>query len=149
MIGSSATEYAIRALTHVAEAGGERVKVRDISDAEDIPAPFLSNVLNRLVAAGLVRSLRGPTGGYELARPPEEIRLLDIRAAIDGNRDLEECAVGLPHCSDVSPCPVHERWGPVRAQIRSFLTATTVADLVTAREGKPGRTGRAIRPRSR
>lgn len=149
MIGSSATEYAIRALTHVAEAGGERVKVKDISDAEEIPAPFLSNVLNRLVAAGLLRSLRGPTGGYVLARPAREIRLLDIRAAIDGNLDLESCAVGLPRCSESSPCPVHDRWGPVRDQIRTFLTETSVADLVTAREGKPRRTGRRVRPRSR
>ncbi len=141
MIHSSACEYAIRALTHLAVHEGERVKLREIAEIEGIPAPFLSNIFQLLLADGLVSSARGPTGGYTLARPAPEIRLLDIRAAVDGLRDLETCAVGLPRCSDSQPCPLHTRWAPVRERIRAFLTETTLDAMAAAREdGKPAAT---------
>lgn len=133
MIHSSACEYAIRALTYLAMHEGERVKLREIAEVEGIPAPFLSNIFQLLVADGLVTSARGPTGGYALARPAPEIRLLDIRAAVDGLRDLETCAAGLPRCSDAQPCPLHTRWAPVRERIRAFLTETTLDAMALAR----------------
>ncbi len=139
MIGSSASEYAIRALVYMATRGEELVKLREISEAESIPAPFLSNVLNRLVATGMLRSYRGPTGGYAFARDPGSIRLLDIREAIDGLNDLETCAVGLKDCSDQAPCTVHARWQPVREEIRRFLTETTLDTLVRVRREHPDR----------
>jgi Rrf2 family transcriptional regulator, iron-sulfur cluster assembly transcription factor len=141
MIGSSASEYAIRALVYMASRGEELVKLREISEAESIPAPFLSNVLNRLVATGLLRSHRGPTGGYAFARDPGTIRLLDIREAIDGLGDLEACVVGLRDCSDQAPCSVHTRWKPVREEVRRFLTETTLETLVRAKAELPDRNG--------
>lgn len=137
MIYSSACEYAIRAATHLAlRPSGEFVRASDISDAEQIPAPFLSSVLQRLVAVGLLDSIRGPGGGYRLARSPEEISLRDIKEAIDGLADLEACALGLGACSDDRTCPLHESWKPIREQIRAYLTDTTLdrmADALTSR----------------
>jgi len=141
MLGSSAFEYAVRALTYLARREeGELVKLREIADAEGIPAPFLSNVLNRLVATGLLRSVRGPTGGYALTGTAEELRLLDVREVVDGLADLDRCAVGLPQCSAATPCAMHHRWAPIRARIHAFLSRTTIGDLAHGRsEGWEGR----------
>lgn len=137
MIYSSACEYAIRAGTHLAlRYDEELVKLREISEAEDIPAPFLATVLQRLVAAGLLKSSRGPTGGYSLTRPPSQITLHDIKAAVDGVSDLEECAVGLGRCSDDVPCPLHEAWMPVRKRIREYLKQTSLSQVAEAMNAK-------------
>jgi len=146
VICSSACEYAIRAATHLAlHPPGAFVSAGDISDAEDIPAPFLSAVLQRLVAADLLRSARGPGGGYTLARAPAKISLYDIRAAIDGIADLEGCALGLGACSDDATCPLHETWKPIREQIRAYLVDTTLertADALSARSSREAMPGR-------
>lgn len=140
MIYSSACEYGIRAATFLAARHGEEVlvKLRDISEAEDIPAPFLGSILQRLVTAGLLRSARGPTGGYALARPPEQVTLLDVKAALDGTAELDECAVGLGPCSDDMPCPLHDSWKPIREDIRRYLERTDLSQMARAMESKEG-----------
>ncbi|MFW6083980.1 MAG: RrF2 family transcriptional regulator [Gemmatimonadota bacterium] len=142
MIYSSACEYAIRAATHLAlRSPGEFVRASDISDAEEIPAPFLSSVLQRLVAFGLLDSTRGPGGGYRLARAPENISLRDIKEAIDGLADLEACALGLGACSDDRTCPLHESWQPIRERIRAYLADTTLDRMANALESRRQREG--------
>lgn len=143
MIYSSACEYGIRAATYLATRHDEDalVKLKDISESEDIPAPFLSSILQRLVVAGLLRSARGPTGGYALAAPPEEVTLLDVKAALDGTAELEECAVGLGACSDETPCPLHDSWKPIREEIRRYLEETNLAQMAGAIESKRGQGG--------
>lgn len=140
MIYSAACEYAIRAATHLAlRPQDELVKGRDISEAEGIPAPFLSAILQRLVAAELLRSARGPGGGYALALPPDQITLYDIKAAVDGVAELEACAVGLGACSDEVPCPLHDTWKPIREEIRRYLTETTLDRMAEALSSKRDR----------
>lgn len=143
MIYSSACEYGIRAATHLASRHGDPglVKLREIAEAEGIPAPFLSQVLQRLVTAGLLRSTRGPTGGYALSRSPSQISLHDIKAAVDGVVELEECAVGLGPCSDLMPCPLHNSWQPIRHRIRSYLKDTTLEQMANAMEVKSAALG--------
>lgn len=139
MIYSSACEYAIRAASYLASRHGAesgRVKLREIAEAEDLPSPFLSAVLNKLVAAGLLESTRGPTGGYALRRPPSELTLHDIKAAVDGVAELDACAAGRAVCSDETPCPLHDAWKPIRERIRRYLEETTLADMAAAVEKK-------------
>lgn len=137
MIYSNACEYGIRAMVHLADyAVGTRVLARDVSDKEGIPGPFLGKVFQTLVKAGLLTSSKGPGGGFSLARDPAQITLLDIRAAIDGVRDLEACAVGLAECSDDQRCPLHDSWSPIRDRIKSYLTETTLEDMATATRKK-------------
>lgn len=151
MIYSSACEYGIRAAVHLAARHGEPglVKLKDIAAEEDIPAPFLAQILQRLVVGGLLRSTRGPTGGYALSRAPEEISLHDIKAAVDGVTELDECAVGLGKCSDQVPCPLHASWQPIRQRIRNYLRETTLAQMAEAMAVKSASLGLPERGRGR
>jgi Rrf2 family iron-sulfur cluster assembly transcriptional regulator len=101
-----------------------------------MPRPFASKILLDLVKAGLLKSTRGPGGGYGLAKPAAEISLLEIREVFDGIADLEACAVGLDRCSDEAPCPLHEFFMPIRRSIRQYLEQTTLEDMAAATERK-------------
>jgi Rrf2 family transcriptional regulator, iron-sulfur cluster assembly transcription factor len=147
LIYSSACEYAIRAASYLAarhDEHGDLVKLRDIAESEELPPPFLASILQRLVMSGLLRSARGPTGGYALERTPDRITLYDIKAAVDGTGELEACAVGLEVCSDEMPCPLHDTWKPIREQITTYLTETTLADMAAALEKKRAASGQRI-----
>ena len=80
-----ASQYAVHALAHMASLGESRpMPSHLVAQAQGIPERFLLKVLLPLVSAGVLRSLKGPNGGYQLARPAREITLLDIVEAIDG-----------------------------------------------------------------
>jgi Rrf2 family transcriptional regulator, iron-sulfur cluster assembly transcription factor len=113
---TSASRYAVQALVHLArQPPGAWGRARDIAGAEGLPDTFLGKVLAQLVKAGLARSVKGPNGGYSLARAPAEITLLDIIEAVDGpirgepagvsaggatalDRRLQAGATGRPSC---------------------------------------------------
>jgi len=124
---------------------GTRLLARDISAHEKIPGPFLGKIFQTLVRAGLLKSSKGPGGGFALARDPETISLYDIYRAIDGTTYLEACAVGLARCSDEVPCPLHERWKPIRERIRNYLEATSLADMASATRKKRATLGEQAR----
>lgn len=137
MIHSSACEYAIRAMTYVANfEPGTRLLARDISAHERIPGPFLGKIFQTLVRAGLLKSSKGPGGGFALARDPGSIMLYDIYRAVDGDGYLDACAVGLARCNDEMPCPLHERWKPIRERIRNYLQDTSLTAMVDATRRK-------------
>jgi Rrf2 family protein len=137
MIHSSACEYAIRALTYMAGfESGTRLLARNVAAHERVPGPFLGKIFQTLVRADLLASNKGPGGGFWLAREPARITLFDIYRAIDGTTYLDGCAVGLARCSDETPCPLHERWKPVRERIRNYLQTTTLADMAEATKKK-------------
>lgn len=136
MIYSSACEYGIRGLTVLARQPDRRMLRSAIAAADELPEAFLGKILHDLVRAGLLTSARGRGGGYALAMPAAEIRLLDVKEAIDGLEDLERCAVGLDPCSDETPCPLHEDFKRVRKTVRDYLESTTLDDVARGVETK-------------
>ena len=77
--------YALHALEHLAtESGGRLVTARDIAEARGVPERYLMKVLTPLVSAGMLRSLKGPNGGFRLGRPSSQITLLEVVEAVDG-----------------------------------------------------------------
>lgn len=130
MLYSNPCEYAIRALTSLAlQPGDPWVSTTAIAAHAEVPEAFLGKILKDLVKAGMLRSMRGPGGGYRLTGDAADIRLLDVKAAIDGLADLDRCAVGLDPCADDTPCPLHEEFKHVRRTIRDYLSSTTIEDL--------------------
>ena len=137
MIHSSACEYAIRALTYMAGSPpGTRLLARNVAAHERVPGPFLGKIFQTLVRANILVSNKGPGGGFSIARDAKTVTLFDIYQAIDGTTYLDGCAVGLARCSDETPCPLHERWKPLRERIRSYLQTTTLADMAEATRRK-------------
>jgi Rrf2 family iron-sulfur cluster assembly transcriptional regulator len=136
MIYSNACEYAIRALTYLAQHPGQFCLAKEISQSEKIPHYFLSKILQDLARAGLLKSVKGPGGGFQLAKPAAKFTLYEIKKAVDGVADLDECAVGLSRCNDAMPCPLHETFKPLREQMRTYLQTTTLAAMADAVERK-------------
>jgi Rrf2 family transcriptional regulator, iron-sulfur cluster assembly transcription factor len=137
MLYSRSVEYAIRSFVHLALLpGGQYAMVKQIAAEEEIPAPFLAKILQQLARKGLLRSTKGPAGGFSLRVPADDIRLLDIVEALDGLAEYERCVNGLAECSDAMPCPLHDSWKPLRSRIMDYLGRNTMADLAKSLEQK-------------
>jgi Rrf2 family protein len=100
-----------------------------IAFEEGIPAPYLSKLLQHFARLELLRSTKGPTGGFALELSPRQVRLIDIVAPLDGLAKYRRCAGGLPECSDEMPCSMHKKWTELRGQILAYLENTTLEDL--------------------
>jgi len=137
MLYSRSAEYAIRAFVNLAQVpDGSYAMVKQIAAEEEIPAHFLAKILQQLARKGLLRSSKGPTGGFALRVDPGEIRLLDIVEALDGLAPYQQCASGLSECSDEMPCSMHDSWINLRSRIMDYLGRNTIADLAKALEMK-------------
>jgi len=137
MLYSKPCEYAIRALAYVAQTPkNEDVRAAEIAKREKLPGPVLAKVLQELVRKGLLKSRRGPGGGFRLARRADLITLRDVVGAIDGLDHFTECAVGLERCSDETPCPLHDTFKGIRAQVQRYLEETNIAEMAAAIERK-------------
>lgn len=138
MLYSKAAEYAIRAMVYLAEqTPGELIQLKDVAEKEDIPFHFLAKTMQILSRKGLVRSHRGPRGGFCLSRKPEEITLYDIVDPIDHIANYDEiCILGIDVCSDEASCPLHDDWSKIRGQIRLTLEGKNLAQMVGKLEEK-------------
>jgi Rrf2 family protein len=131
LIFSRATEVAIQALVFLAQQPpGKLTPTHEIAAAASVPEAYLAKVLQRLSAAGLVRTFRGSGKGIELGKAPEQIRTSAVGIAAQDSLDSERCILGLSVCSEQNPCALHYEWLPHRAAIQELLDRTTVADLV-------------------
>lgn len=137
MIYSRSAEYAIRAFVHLAQVpDGKFAMVKQIAEQEGIPGHFLAKILQQLARKGLLRSSKGPTGGFCLRGPSNEISLIQIVEALDGLQDYQKCVSGLAECTDDAPCGMHDSWKLLRSRIMDYLEQTTIADLTAALEQK-------------
>lgn len=137
MIYSQSAGYAIRAFVHLAQVPeGKYTMVKNIAEQEDIPVYFLAKILQQLVQKGLLRSSKGPTGGFALRVPPADVKLWHIVEALEGMSQYTACASGLSECSDEMPCSMHDGWVALRARIIDYLERNTIADLVKALDQK-------------
>ena len=137
MIYSRKSEYAIRAFVNLARVpDGKYAMVKNIAAAEEIPAHFLAKILQELARKGLLRSSKGPTGGFALRVDPVDIHLVDIVDALDGLAAYQQCASGLSECNEEVPCSMHDSWKALRSRIMEYLSENSIADLAKALEAK-------------
>jgi Rrf2 family protein len=149
MIYSRSAEYAIRAFVHLAQVqDGKYAMVKQIAEQEEIPAHFLAKILQQLARKGLLRSSKGPTGGFCLRVAPEKVSLLNLVEALDGLSEYEKCASGLSECNDDQPCGMHDSWKLLRSRIIEYLDRTTIADVAKALDQKRKSTNRPRRART-
>jgi Rrf2 family protein len=133
---SQTTSYALLALTCLARDEKVWHLVGEVSRCSGAATPYLAKVLHGLARSGLVETKRGYRGGYRLARPSEEIRLLDIIRAVEPPRIEQPCLLGMAQCSDDRACPMHEFWKSTRNEIMARLERTTLADVARFEESR-------------
>lgn len=124
-------QNALRAVLHIAEhAADGPVRVDDIAASLGSPRNYLSKTLHVLARAGVLRSARGPKGGFQLVDSPDRLTLARVVRPFEpaGER---RCLVGRTNCGDAHPCMAHQRWSRVAAAVEDFFGQTTVADLLT------------------
>lgn len=130
MFLSQTSEYALRAMAWLATAPPDaQVRAKDLSVGTGIPPHYLSKILRRLVLAELLVSQKGHGGGFTLARPPDQVRFLDILAAVDAYPTEERCAFGWGECNEANPCPLHKTWSELQAAIYEWADSTTLASI--------------------
>ncbi|MGF1669755.1 MAG: RrF2 family transcriptional regulator, partial [Balneolaceae bacterium] len=131
MLLSKSCVYGLRASLYLASLKStDYTPIRKMSDDLEISFHFLTKILQQLTSEGILQSFKGPNGGVRLTRSGDEISLLDIVRTIDGDNLFTECALGLPGCGVMKPCPLHDKWADTRDNIRDMLDSTTLNELV-------------------
>jgi Rrf2 family protein len=129
---SAKADYAVRAAVHLASVSSGPTTTEAIAAAQGIPGKFLEAIMTSLKAAGVLRSQRGPSGGYWLSRPADAITVADVMRAVDGPL----ASVRGQRPEDVvysgSATPLQSVWLAVRSALREVLEHVTLADLATA-----------------
>ena len=130
---SKSCKYAIRAAVFIASRAGEDVKlgVKEIAQEIEAPTAFTAKLLQILNKHKIVTSLKGPYGGFFCERYQLDLPVLDIVNAIDGLAIFKECVMGLHQCSDVHPCPMHNRYACSRDELLKTFSKTTLGGLAS------------------
>jgi len=125
---SEAGALALHTVRMLVEAGGSLVSNHSIADFLKVSEHHLAKVHQRLVHAGIVRAVRGPNGGFTLARPATEISLLEIVEAVEGPFRPSRCLLGRPKCANES-CILGALSDSINKQVTEFLAQTMAVNL--------------------
>jgi Rrf2 family transcriptional regulator, iron-sulfur cluster assembly transcription factor len=110
------------------------VTAREAAEALGMPENYLSKTLGALVRVGVLKSHRGPAGGFRLALDAGSVSLSRIVDAVDPPRKVARCLVGPGPCDPANPCTLHGRWRTIERELRSPLERTTLRDLLDTSE---------------
>jgi Rrf2 family iron-sulfur cluster assembly transcriptional regulator len=128
--------FAVTAMIDVALNGTRGpVTLAAVSERQRISLSYLEQLFGKLRRHGLVESVRGPGGGYNLARPAEEVSVADVILAVDEPIDATQCG-GRENCHDDRRCMTHDLWAALNAHLFSFLRSVTLAQLVAEQRQK-------------
>lgn len=113
-------DLAVRALVEL-QAAASRLKSTDLAEVLGTTAGFVPQVMGPLVRAGWVRSVPGPTGGYETQVELESLNVLQVVEAVDGPTENGRCVVAERRCDVEHPCALHAAWAHARSELRTSL----------------------------
>lgn len=129
---SKTCEYGIRATIFIASQSyqNNRVGLKDIAKKIDSPEAFTAKILQALVRNGIIISIKGVGGGFEIPKETmSQIKLAQIVTAIDGDSVFTGCGLGLSHCSEDYPCPIHDQFKSIKKDLAFMLENTNLEDL--------------------
>jgi Rrf2 family transcriptional regulator, iron-sulfur cluster assembly transcription factor len=135
---STKGRYAVMAMVDLANCSSEKgrpVSLADIADRQEISLSYLEQLFGKLRRNGLVKSVRGPGGGYLLARSYEDLRISDIITAVDEPLTATRCSSGSAEgCqTDKGRCITHDLWSELTNQINMYLNSVSLADVCERR----------------
>lgn len=128
--------YGIKASIYLALTAkpDKYVSIQKMAEELNLSFYFMTKVLQVLTREGIMHSLKGPNGGIALARPPEELNILEIVCAIDGSKCFTQCILGFPGCGKRKSCALHDKWVVIREKIKTGFSQMSVADLAARTE---------------
>lgn len=141
MLISSKSEYGLRALMDIAvNENGAPLSRSGISERQQIPLPYLTQVLRALVNGGLLKSNRGPSGGYTLNREPRDISVLDVVTLLQGPVSPAGCAGAggtSSDCDNLDSCGLVGVWSELKSSSDNVLGQTSLWDIISRNRVKP------------
>jgi Rrf2 family iron-sulfur cluster assembly transcriptional regulator len=128
---SKACQYAIKSMVYIASENdtGRKVSIKEVCDNIHAPAHFTAKIMQSLTRNDFISSQKGPNGGFSLDKHQLNRRLIDIVTVIDGVTLFTGCYLGLKHCSETKPCPLHDKFIGIRTDLKNLLENTTIQEL--------------------
>jgi Rrf2 family iron-sulfur cluster assembly transcriptional regulator len=129
---SKTCEYGIRAAIFIASESfqNNRVGLKDIAKKIDSPEAFTAKILQILSKNNIIKSIKGVGGGFEIPKDRmKDIKLSHIVTALEGNSVFTGCGLGLVHCSEEHPCPMHDKFKAIRNELAYMLETTNLGEL--------------------
>jgi Rrf2 family protein len=126
-------EYALRAMIHLADHPEGVARGTEIARDEQIPKYYLEKVIRDLMHRGLVRARRGPGGGYQLARPADEVTFKDVIEAVEGPITLNVCVDGSSSCALQPTCRMFRVWEEGQRVLLEIFSQTTLKEIAASR----------------
>jgi Rrf2 family protein len=125
------TEYALRGLIYIRlqNLRNHRPGTAEISKEIEAPPFFIAKILQRLVRSGFLESLKGKGGGFYIDPEKPDLPIKKLITATEGDRSFSGCGIGMKNCDENNPCPLHEKYAPIRDSINKLVTGETVQSL--------------------
>jgi len=131
---STRSRYGLRFLIDLAQRGAEGpIDLGSIAARQGIPETYLAKLVVPLRNAGVIRSARGAKGGYELARSPDEIAVMEVVEVLEGRTSLMECTDHPETCARAADCPTLPVWTGLEKVIQDYLASVSVSDVAAPR----------------
>lgn len=128
---SASCHYGLQAMFYIAchSSQEKNVELSEIAAEQNIPKHFLSKILQLLVKQKLLVSMKGPTGGFKLNRPPDSIHIIEVVEAIDGLEIFTQCGIEYKECDGTDTCPIHEEYHRIREEVLHLFETKTLETL--------------------
>jgi len=125
------TEYALRGLVYIQMQNNNSLRpgIDEIATAIKAPRFFVAKILQRMVRQGFLISVKGKGGGFFFDKERPDLTIKDVITSIQGDGIITGCGFGLSHCSNDNPCPLHEKYAPVREAIDNLVSTETIQSL--------------------
>lgn len=125
------TDYALRALVSMADKGSEDIMyVREIAKTENIPQQFLYKIFQKLAKNKIVKSHRGPSGGFSLAKNPADITIKEVIEAVQGPVAINRCFMIKKSCPNIKTCEIKDRLTDIQSELVGHLEGMTLKGLL-------------------
>lgn len=125
------TEYALRGLVYIKlqNLRNKRPGIAEVAKEIDAPPFYIAKILQRLVRSGFIRSVKGKGGGFFFEKDKPDIALAELISETGSDKAFTGCGFGLKQCDEQNPCPLHEKYAPIRDSINRLVSEETVQSL--------------------
>ncbi|MBO7409963.1 MAG: Rrf2 family transcriptional regulator [Candidatus Methanomethylophilaceae archaeon] len=130
MLVSTKGRYALRMMLQLAETPDKPVRIKEVASCQDISPKYLEQIMIVLKSSGFVDSMRGPRGGYTLARDPKEITAGSIIRAMEGNLSIDCVITKGESCPRSADCKAHMLWNKIDRAVSDIIDTVTLYDMV-------------------